>query len=97
MGEEGSLRAVSFSPLLQFSLSPSLADCFLSSLFGSLRVLPARSEEGMRLGSLAICGLICLAGCVAPNEDRWRFFNENGVQMFAKGEYKEALKASNTP
>ena len=40
------------------------------------------------LGGLA---LVCLAGCVAPMDDRARLFNEDGVQLFAKGDYASAL------
>jgi Tfp pilus assembly protein PilF len=32
-----------------------------------------------------------LAGCVSSNDERWRIFNEDGVQLFAKGSYREAL------
>jgi tetratricopeptide (TPR) repeat protein len=43
----------------------------------------------MRL-ALAIM-LLCLAGCVSPNEERWRLFNEDGIQLFSKGNYADAL------
>jgi tetratricopeptide (TPR) repeat protein len=32
-----------------------------------------------------------LAGCVSTNEERWRLINEDGVQLFAKGSYRDAL------
>ncbi len=32
-----------------------------------------------------------LAGCTAASDERWRLFNEDGVQLFAKGNYREAL------
>jgi Flp pilus assembly protein TadD len=40
------------------------------------------------LGGLAV---VFLAGCVAPMDDRARLFNEDGVQLFAKGDYSAAL------
>ena len=35
--------------------------------------------------------LALLAGCTAASDDRWRLFNEDGVQLFAKGNYRDAL------
>ncbi len=32
-----------------------------------------------------LCAAVCL-GCVAQNEERWRLFNEDGINLFAKGE-----------
>ena len=32
-----------------------------------------------------------LAGCASTNDDRWRLINEDGVQLFAKGNYRDAL------
>jgi tetratricopeptide (TPR) repeat protein len=36
------------------------------------------------------CLALCL-GCAATDEERWRTFNEDGVALFAKGNYREAL------
>ncbi|MSQ97185.1 MAG: tetratricopeptide repeat protein [Gemmataceae bacterium] len=32
-----------------------------------------------------------LAGCATTNDERWRSINEDGVQMFGKGDYRMAL------
>jgi tetratricopeptide (TPR) repeat protein len=45
----------------------------------------------MRFPSLAVCVLIGLAGCVSTDNERWRLFNEDGVALFAKGNYTDAL------
>ena len=45
--------------------------------------------------SLPLFGIVltvCLAGCTAVDEDRWRIFNEDGVLLFSKGNYREALE-----
>lgn len=34
---------------------------------------------------------IILFGCTTVDEDRWRRINEDGVRLFAKGEYAQAL------
>lgn len=36
------------------------------------------------------CIAICL-GCATTDEERWRIFNDDGVALFAKGSYREAL------
>lgn len=35
--------------------------------------------------------LLMLLGCTAASDDRWRMFNEDGVQLYAKGNYRDAL------
>jgi tetratricopeptide (TPR) repeat protein len=35
--------------------------------------------------------LASLVGCVSTHDERWRTFNEDGVQLFSKGQYREAL------
>jgi tetratricopeptide (TPR) repeat protein len=35
--------------------------------------------------------IIGSAGCVSTNDERWRLINEDGVQQFAKGNYRDAL------
>jgi Tfp pilus assembly protein PilF len=38
-----------------------------------------------------IAGLwLCLVGCVSPAQERARFYNEDGVRLFAKGAYADA-------
>ena len=38
-----------------------------------------------------IAGLVvCLGGCVNPAQERARFYNEDGVRLFAKGDYADA-------
>jgi tetratricopeptide (TPR) repeat protein len=44
----------------------------------------------MRFVCLAI--VIIVAGCTSMDEERWRLFDENGVQAFAIGNYREALE-----
>lgn len=34
-----------------------------------------------------------LTGCTSTGDDRWRMFNEDGVQQFAKGNYRDALES----
>jgi tetratricopeptide (TPR) repeat protein len=37
-------------------------------------------------------GLIAgLTGCVSTHDERWRTFNQDGVQLFTRGQYREAL------
>jgi Tfp pilus assembly protein PilF len=33
-----------------------------------------------------------LVGCTTTDPDRWRIFNEEGVQLFAQGQYRDALE-----
>src|SRR4051794_28654373 len=40
---------------------------------------------------LFITVLFALAGCASMDEDRWRVFNDDGIALFAKGQYREAL------
>ena len=35
--------------------------------------------------------LVAFAGCTSADEERWRLYNENGVQAFAQGNYRDAL------
>lgn len=46
----------------------------------------------MRLVSCLVI-LAMLAGCVSPGEERWRLFNEDGVRLFATGNYADALES----
>jgi tetratricopeptide (TPR) repeat protein len=48
-----------------------------------------------RLPILWLAFSVCLVGCAAPDEDRWRNFNEDGVHLFAKGDYPHALETFN--
>jgi Tfp pilus assembly protein PilF len=45
----------------------------------------------MQRFSFCLALLASLGGCVSSNDERWRIFNEDGVQLFAKGNYREAL------
>ncbi|MBI2807218.1 MAG: tetratricopeptide repeat protein [Planctomycetes bacterium] len=38
-----------------------------------------------------VCLVIALAGCMSAPSDRWMMYNEDGVQLFAKGDYRNAL------
>jgi tetratricopeptide (TPR) repeat protein len=40
---------------------------------------------------LAAVLLISVAGCTTTGDDRWRLFNDDGVQLFARGNYRDAL------
>jgi tetratricopeptide (TPR) repeat protein len=44
----------------------------------------------MRL--LFILAIVSLAGCVSTNDERWRIVNDEGVQLFARGRYEEAVQ-----
>jgi Flp pilus assembly protein TadD len=35
--------------------------------------------------------VFCIAGCVSANQERWRVFNDDGLQLFAQGRYADAL------
>jgi Flp pilus assembly protein TadD len=35
--------------------------------------------------------MVAFAGCVTTGDERWRLFNEDGVDQFAKGNYRDAL------
>ena len=35
----------------------------------------------------------CLVGCATTNDERWRSINEDGVQLFGKAEYRQALNS----
>src|SRR5437870_2571905 len=38
-----------------------------------------------------IAGLVlCLGGCVNPAQERATFYNDDGVRLFAKGDYRDA-------
>ncbi len=37
--------------------------------------------------------LLAIAGCAAVDEERWRRINEDGVLLFAKGDYAHALES----
>jgi Tfp pilus assembly protein PilF len=43
------------------------------------------------LGLVLPCLAMSLGGCATPVPDRARLFNEDGVQLYAKGDYTEAL------
>lgn len=47
--------------------------------------------------SLPIAAAVCtlIVGCVAPHDERWRIYNDNGVQAYAAGDYREALESFN--
>jgi tetratricopeptide (TPR) repeat protein len=45
----------------------------------------------MQRVTFCIAVLTALAGCVSPSDERWRIFNEDGVELFSKGKYREAL------
>ena len=34
--------------------------------------------------------LLCLSGCINPVQERARFYNDDGVRLFAKGDYRDA-------
>jgi tetratricopeptide (TPR) repeat protein len=36
---------------------------------------------------------VALAGCATTGDERWRLFNEDGVEQFAKGNYRDALES----
>lgn len=39
-----------------------------------------------------VCAVSCgLIGCVAVGDERWRLYNEDGVEQFSKGNYGQAL------
>ena len=40
---------------------------------------------------VVLLGISALAGCVATGDERWRTFNDDGVRLFAKAEYAQAL------
>lgn len=46
----------------------------------------------MRNLLLLLAMLFGLAGCTAVDEDRWRVFNDEGVALFSKGAYRDALE-----
>ncbi len=41
--------------------------------------------------ALSMSFVVCLAGCVSTSEERWRVFNDDGILLFAKGNYRDAL------
>jgi Flp pilus assembly protein TadD len=43
----------------------------------------------MRLPWFAL--VFFIAGCVSANEERWRLINDDGLQLFARGQYADAL------
>lgn len=49
----------------------------------------------VRAAARALCYLFCLllAGCPSPINHRVREFNEDGVQLFAKGDYRDAVES----
>jgi len=51
--------------------------------------VPTRNPFASLVGAL----LVCLAGCTATfdGEERWRIFNDEGVKLFSRREYREAL------
>ena len=40
---------------------------------------------------LIVCTLLGVSGCATLDEERWREFNRDGVELFAKGDYRNAL------
>jgi Tfp pilus assembly protein PilF len=52
--------------------------------------VPTRNPFAPLLGAL----LVCLAGCAATfdGEERWRIFNDEGVKLFSRREYRQALE-----
>lgn len=40
-----------------------------------------------------VISLLCAAGCATVDSERWRMFNEDGVQLFAKGDYRNAIES----
>ena len=49
------------------------------------------SHRRCRPGLFAAAFLL-VAGCASMDEDRWRIINEDGVLLFSKGKYNEALQ-----
>ena len=47
-----------------------------------------------QLAWLCSCMLL-LGGCTVTHEERWRLYNEDGVLLFAKGNYRDALDSFN--
>ncbi len=43
-------------------------------------------------GFVVVVLAVIFVGCMGTNEDRWRTFNEDGVQLFNAGEYGKALE-----
>ena len=41
--------------------------------------------------SIWLVMLISFGGCVSTNDERWRLINDDGLQLFAKGNYTDAL------
>ena len=47
----------------------------------------------MPVSRLIFCVALLLgsAGCATSNDERWRLFNQDGIELFAKGNYRDAL------
>jgi Tfp pilus assembly protein PilF len=49
------------------------------------------AQAGKLAPALAVFLSLALAGCQAPDDDRARLFNEDGVHLFTQGDYAAAL------
>jgi Tfp pilus assembly protein PilF len=85
------LISFSRSPFLRIFLSPRPQRFGLSFLPITEYERLARRKSVMQRLSFCLVLFASLAGCVSSNDERWRIFNEDGVQLFAKGNYREAL------
>ncbi|MBI1831873.1 MAG: tetratricopeptide repeat protein [Planctomycetes bacterium] len=47
----------------------------------------------MRRFRLCLVWLLALAGCATTGNERWRLFNEDGVLLFARGNFRDALES----
>jgi tetratricopeptide (TPR) repeat protein len=54
-------------------------------------VMPWPRYSCSRFIHLLLLLLCALTGCVTPQETRWRLYNEDGVLLFAQGDYRNAL------
>ena len=45
------------------------------------------------MGRIWIAFVVCIAGCVSANEERWRVINDIGLEDFARGQYAHALES----
>jgi Tfp pilus assembly protein PilF len=58
----------------------------MNPTLGGNALMPRRSLAPILMISVAL-----LAGCSTTTDDRWRMFNDDGVQLYARGNYRDAL------
>src|SRR5262249_30088636 len=69
------------------------AETASSSLLAFSRLLCRPEVLSMRARSLLLAVICFWAGCSSPMQERVRDYNQDGVQLFQTGNYREALQS----